>query len=47
MVSGYCLKCRKKVEIKDAKEQVLKNNRKALVGVCPECGTKIIKFIKA
>jgi len=41
------LKCRKQVEVKDATEQLLKNNRKALVGVCPQCGTKIVKFVKS
>ncbi|MBO3804002.1 MAG: hypothetical protein JTT11_09080 [Candidatus Brockarchaeota archaeon] len=47
MASGYCLKCRKQVEVKDAAEQVLKSGRKALVGACPQCGTKIVKFIKS
>jgi len=47
LVTGYCLKHRKQVEIKDPTEQTLKNGRKAMIGVCPECGTKIVKFIKA
>lgn len=46
MPTGYCVKCRKTVEIKDAKETVLKNGRKAIVGYCPYCGTKVVRFIK-
>ena len=47
MVEGFCMKCRKKVEIKGAHEETLKNKRKALVGKCPVCGTKVVKMMKA
>ena len=40
MATAYCMKCRKKVEIKDAKQITLKNGRPAMQGVCPNCGTK-------
>jgi len=40
------MKCRKKVEISEAKEETLKNNRRALVGKCPVCGTKMVKMLK-
>jgi len=46
LVEAYCLKDRKKVEMKNPREEVMKNKRKALVGTCPICGTKIVKFIK-
>ena len=47
MVEGFCVKCKKKVEIKDAKEVMMKNNRPAIQGVCPICNTKIYKIGKA
>ena len=46
MVEAFCMKCRKKVEMKDAHEQTLKNNRRALVGQCQACGTKVVKMMK-
>ena len=47
MVSFYCLKCKKHIEVdaKDTKLVVLKNGRLALQGVCPSCGIKLSKFI--
>lgn len=45
MAEGFCVKCKKKVEIKDAKETTLKNGRKAISGTCPTCGTKIFRFM--
>ena len=44
MAQGRCMKCKKQVEMKDAKEVVLKNGMKALSGVCPDCGTKVFKI---
>jgi len=41
------MKCRKKVEIKDAKQITLKNGRPAMQGVCPNCGTKVFRIGKA
>lgn len=45
MPEARCMKCRKQVEIKDPKEVVLKNNLKAIKGVCPACGTKVCRII--
>ncbi len=45
-VMGFCVKCKKKVEIKNAKEVTLKNGRKAMSGTCPDCGTKVFSFLK-
>ncbi|NHV97446.1 MAG: hypothetical protein HA494_06640 [Thaumarchaeota archaeon] len=47
MPQAYCVKCRKKVEIKDPKPTTLKNNKPAIVGVCPNCGTKVFRIGKA
>jgi hypothetical protein len=41
MMKGYCLKCREKQEMNDAKEVTLKNDRPAMQGTCSVCGTKI------
>jgi len=46
MATAYCLKCRKKVEIKDAKQVTLKNNRPAVQGVCPVCGKQVFRIGK-
>ncbi|MHB8573433.1 MAG: DUF5679 domain-containing protein [Candidatus Dormibacteria bacterium] len=43
-VQGYCLKCKKKVDMKDAKAITMKNGKPATTGVCPICGTKIYKI---
>ena len=46
-VNGYCLKCKKQQEIKDAQPITMKNGKPATTGTCPECGTKIFKIGKA
>jgi hypothetical protein len=46
-VSGYCLKCKTSVEIKDAQAITMKNGKPATKGVCPTCGTTIFKIGKA
>jgi DNA-directed RNA polymerase subunit RPC12/RpoP len=47
MATAYCMKCRKKVEIKNAKQITLKNGRPAMQGVCPTCSTKVFRIGKA
>jgi len=44
MVQGYCVKCKKKVEMKDAKKITMKNGKPATQGKCPNCGTKVFKI---
>jgi len=44
-MQGYCVKCRAKREMKDAKEVVMKNGRKAVKGVCSVCGTGMYKIL--
>jgi Zn finger protein HypA/HybF involved in hydrogenase expression len=43
-VQAYCVKCRKKSAMKDAKEVVLKNGRAAMKGKCPKCGTGMFRI---
>ena len=42
---GYCVKCRQKREMKDAKEVEMKGGRRALKGVCSVCGTGMYKIL--
>jgi len=47
-VIGYCVKCRKKQAIKDAKEVKMKGRggaRRAMKGVCPVCGTGMYRIL--
>ena len=44
-VEGFCVKCRAKRQMRNAKEIMTKNRRKAAQGICPVCGTKMFKFL--
>jgi tartrate dehydratase alpha subunit/fumarate hydratase class I-like protein len=44
-VEGYCVKCRQKRAMKNAKEVIMKNGRLAAKGTCPVCGTGMFKFL--
>ncbi len=46
MVTAYCVKCRKKVEMKNPKKVTLKNGRPAAKGICPNCGTNVFRIGK-
>ena len=46
-MQAYCVKCRKKREMKDPKAIVMKNKRPATKGTCPTCGTKMFRIGKA
>jgi len=43
-MQAYCVKCRRKVEIANAKTITMKNGRPATQGVCPVCGTKVFRI---
>ncbi len=45
MAEGYCVKCKEKQEMKDPEEVIMKNNMKAMKGICGKCGTKIFKIM--
>lgn len=47
MVEAYCVKCRKKVEMKNAKAVTMKNGRPANKGECPGCGTGVYRIGKS
>ena len=46
MVQAYCVKCRAKKEMKDAKAITMKNGKPATQGMCPTCGTKMFRIGK-
>ncbi|MCS7117084.1 MAG: DUF5679 domain-containing protein [Nitrososphaerota archaeon] len=46
MVEAYCVKCKKKVEMKNPQTVTLKNKRQATKGQCPTCGTTVYKIGK-
>ena len=46
-MQAYCMKCRGKVEIKNAKAITMKNGKPATQGVCPKCSTKVFRIGKA
>ena len=41
---AYCMKCKKKVTIKDGHIITMKNGKNALKGICSECGGNVIKL---
>lgn len=45
MAEGYCVKCKAKREMAEAKEVTMKNGRKAMKGKCPTCGTGMYKIL--
>ena len=45
-MQAYCVKCRSKREMKDAKSITMKNGKPATQGVCPACGTKMFRIGK-
>ena len=47
-VEAYCVKCKAKREMKDAKEVSIKGKggpRRAMTGLCPTCGTKMFRIL--
>jgi len=50
-MEAYCMKCKKKQEIKNPKEIVMKKKGgkkgRAMTGTCPDCGTKMFRILGA
>ena len=42
---AYCVKCKKKVDVKNGEEVTMKNGRPALKGTCSICGTGVYKIL--
>lgn len=45
MSDAYCVKCRKKKAMKNSTQVKMKNGKKALKGVCPDCGTGMFRIV--
>lgn len=45
MADGYCVKCKARKEIANGVEEIMKNGRRAIKGVCPTCGTVMFKIL--
>ncbi|KKN21389.1 hypothetical protein LCGC14_0925740 [marine sediment metagenome] len=43
-MKAYCVKCKRKVEIKNPKKVTMKNKRKATKGKCPKCGSGVYRI---
>ncbi|KPK97701.1 MAG: isoleucyl-tRNA synthetase [Omnitrophica WOR_2 bacterium SM23_72] len=43
--TGYCVKCKSKKEMKDEQRVTMKNQRLAVKGKCPTCGTGMYKIL--
>ena len=46
-MEAYCMKCRKKVEIKNPQKITMKNGKPATRGICPKCSTKVFRIGKS
>ena len=44
-MEGYCVKCKSKKEIKNGTKVTMKNDRKAMKGECPTCGTGMFRIL--
>ena len=42
--TAYCVKCRKKITIKNPKKIKMLNKRIATKGTCPKCGTNVFRI---
>lgn len=40
-VQGYCVRCRAKQEMLSATRTLMKNGRRAMIGLCTCCGTRM------
>ena len=43
-MQAYCFKCKAKREIKNPASVTLKNGKKATLGSCPVCNTKLFRI---
>lgn len=44
MATGYCVRCKKKVEMKNAKKTKTKKGKAMMKGKCPKCDTTVCTF---
>jgi hypothetical protein len=44
MAEAYCVRDKKKVEIKDPQHITMKNGKPAIKGTCPICGNSVFRI---
>ena len=44
MLTAYCMKCKRKVDVKNPKQVTMRNNRPGVKGVCPVCGREVFRI---
>ena len=44
MAEAYCVKDKKKVEVKNPQKITMKNGKPAIQGTCPKCGGKVFRI---
>lgn len=44
MVTAYCMKCKRQIEMKSPVKVKMKNDRPATKGKCPRCGTGVFRI---
>ncbi|MFH1641309.1 MAG: DUF5679 domain-containing protein [Nanoarchaeota archaeon] len=45
VITAYCLKCKKKINIKNPKNYIMKNDMASVKGLCPVCSTKVFRIL--
>ena len=45
MTTGFCVKCKRKIEIKAGQTVSMKRGMKALKGKCSKCGTTVFRIL--
>lgn len=43
--TAYCVKCKAKRPMTNPAKKTAKNGRAMLVGTCPVCSTKMVRFV--
>lgn len=44
-MEGYCVKCRKKVEMENEEEEVIQNGKHIMKGTCPDCKKVVCRIL--
>jgi len=45
MTEAYCVKCKKKVEMKDPQDTTTARGMSMMKGKCPDCGTTVCRLM--
>lgn len=43
-IEGYCVKCRTKKVMKSISDSVTKDGKPMVRGICPDCGTRMVRM---